>query len=486
MKSESKIAVFAILSLSCIFVTSEKRYCNDGLGECTAFDACSNLTIFNDGSDHLHVRFNIELETDACHYLEMCCDTEDVIKSYLSPYKETHAGITDVTGNNIDSAGDGEGNFRTLDDTTTHAPDTLPDTNLGESASIHAAGVPEKLPESENMKLQNQCNSGTHECIPYFYCSHDTTTDGARVLDSRTDAGSCVVSSYICCNKNYNIARFKPAICGIRNKDGIGYEVTNSIDEAQYAEFPWMAALSVIDENGHDQYLCGGSLIHPQVILTAAHCVHGKSNRALKVRLGEWDTQTTSEIFPHTDHEVTNVIIHSDFGEVNLFNDVALLILTHPVELSVHINTVCLPPPNYNFDHQSCFASGWGADKFGNKSVYRVNLKKITLPTLPLRSCQERLRNTKLGPRFKIHKSFMCAGGEHGVDTCTGDGGSPLVCPVPDKHEIYFQAGIVAWGIECGIENVPGVYVNVIKFRTWIDNHMVELGYGTQSYTLAI
>jgi secreted trypsin-like serine protease len=64
-----------------------------------------------------------------------------------------------------------------------------------------------------------------------------------------------------------------------------------------------------------------------------------------------------------------------------------------------------------------------------------------------------------------------------------GDGGGPLVCPVQGRHEIYYQAGIVAWGIECGHENVPGVYANVAKLRLWIDEKMNHLGYGIKSYT---
>lgn len=61
-----------------------QQYCNEGLGECTAFYDCSNLTVFNDGGDHINVRFNIEEETEACHYLEMCCDPEDV---FMNPYR---------------------------------------------------------------------------------------------------------------------------------------------------------------------------------------------------------------------------------------------------------------------------------------------------------------------------------------------------------------------------------------------------------------
>lgn len=46
-----------------------------------------------------------------------------------------------------------------------------------------------------------------------------------------------------------------------------------------------------------------------------------------------------------------------------------------------------------------------------------------------------------------------------------GDGGSPLVCSLGDR---WFVAGLVAWGIGCGVSNVPGVYVNVQSFVPWI------------------
>lgn len=64
-----------------------------------------------------------------------------------------------------------------------------------------------------------------------------------------------------------------------------------------------------------------------------------------------------------------------------------------------------------------------------------------------------------------------------------GDGGSPLVCPISGRHEQYFQAGIVSWGIGCSETN-PGVYVNVAKFRTWIDQQFQYKLLDTSYYSI--
>lgn len=190
-------------------------------------------------------------------------------------------------------------------------------------------------------------------------------------------------------------------ICGFRNIEGVGIKLSNSSDVAEFAEFPWMMALS---EN--DKYICGGSLIHPSVVLTASHCVHEKKASDLKARAGEWDTQTTNEPFGHVDHAVKQIVSNSAFGPVNLFNDIALLVLEQPVKLTAHINTICLPPLKTKFDFSDCIATGWGADKFEQEGVYRANLKKVELSVVTQKHCQDQLRTTILGPKFKLHPSL--------------------------------------------------------------------------------
>lgn len=90
-------------------------------------------------------------------------------------------------------------------------------------------------------------------------------------------------------------------------------------DEAGFGEFPWTTALIRIAD---DACLCGGSLIHPQVILTANHCVRLVPPTDIKIRAGEWDTQTTKERLPYQERSVTQTISHPSYNSKTLANDI--------------------------------------------------------------------------------------------------------------------------------------------------------------------
>lgn len=74
--------------------------------------------------------------------------------------------------------------------------------------------------------------------------------------------------------------------------------------------------MELVDENNLtgtklNLYVGGGSLIHPNVVLTAAHYV--ATNNSFRIRAGEWDTQTTKEIYPHQERVVDSKEIHANF-----------------------------------------------------------------------------------------------------------------------------------------------------------------------------
>jgi len=340
-----------------------------------------------------------------------------------------------------------------------------------------------------------------YECVPYYQCHNGTIiTDGAGLIDIRNGFGSlapedskCPGFLDVCCKDPDFVPPPPPKIkyapkCGRRNENGLGVRIQGFKEsESQFGEWPHMCAIlhekpleqeaasgynsEQVEEQTVNLYQCGGSLIAPGVILTAAHCVDKfrQAPVSLKIRCGEWDTQNTSEPYPHQDRYVQDINIHPEFDNRNLHNDFALLFTSEDFVLASHIDTVCLPEPDEVFDGTTCFATGWGKDKFGSAGEYQVVLKEIDLPVVGHQQCEAKLKSTRLGRRYKLHDSFLCAGGVQGKDTCKGDGGSPLVCLSKNDSTSYVQAGIVAWGIGCGENGTPGVYADVSKALCWID-----------------
>jgi len=339
-------------------------------------------------------------------------------------------------------------------------------------------------------------------CVPYHMCDPANNTirgendviDGFGLIDIRFDPDDCQEVLDVCC-KNGN-RKEEPIVpvpvankpnrasgCGIRNVGGIDFQITGAYDnEAGFGEFPWTVAIIRIDD---DACICGGSLIHPKAVLTANHCARDYLNSAkdIKIRAGEWDTQTTKERLPYQERIVSRIFSHPNYNERSLANDVAVIELEDPFQLDDHISTVCLPPSSYVSSSQNCFASGWGKDNFGKIGKYSVIMKKVPLPIVPFNQCQSALQNTRLTDKFRLDPSFICAGGVPGIDTCQGDGGAPLVCPVgfPGDNR-YAQSGIVAWGIGCK-ESHPAVYANVALARDWIDSQVRFIGLDTSYYT---
>jgi len=331
-------------------------------------------------------------------------------------------------------------------------------------------------------------------CVPYYQCNNGSIiTDGEGLIDIRNGFGTlspegskCPGLLDVCC-KDPQFVKAQPQEpeyvpkCGRHNAGGFNVKIEGFEDsESQFGEWPHMCAVmhkepaEASSNDSANLYQCGGSLIAPGVILTAGHCVDKFINipEQLVVRCGEWNTQNETEPLPHQDRVVTAVTSHPEFNPRNLHNDFALLFTREEFSLAPHIDTVCLPRPGESFDAETCSATGWGKDKFGDSGRYQVILKEVDLNMVNQTECQNRLRKTKLGRRFRLHDSFICAGGQDGKDTCKGDGGSPLVCPSKYDPDTFVQAGVVAWGIGCGEDGTPGVYAAVSQSVCWIDYAM--------------
>lgn len=255
-----------------------------------------------------------------------------------------------------------------------------------------------------------------------------------------------------------------PMLCGHRNGKPLARIMDG--DEAQPNEFPWMVGVFLRLPNDNLRYIGGGSLIHPSVILTAAHLIQRIDANRLIVRAG--DHNLLDDEPKRQERNVSNIIIHNDIYVKSLINNIAMLVIDEPFAIGDAVNTICLPPQSVEIAVPTamCTSSGWGKNSTDSHGAYQATLKKIDLPMIERKKCQHLLRRTRLGPFYDLPESLLCAGGGH-RDTCKGDGGSPLFCEIPHANGRFYQSGIVAGGIGCG-GNVPGLYVNVAHFTNWI------------------
>ena len=187
--------------------------------------------------------------------------------------------------------------------------------------------------------------------------------------------------------------------------------------EATAYSLPWQVALV---RSGGNQPFCGGILIGPKHVLTAAHCT-GAYGGNWDIIVGEHETTDTSDGTRHTKCRATN---HPDYNSpVQLNNDFAIVHLTEAVEIGVRAVPACLPPRNLggNFlDDKILTVSGWGTLAPGGSTPNVLHV--VNVPGVSNAACNQAYGNGR------ITNEMLCAGNtlSGGVDACQGDSGGIL------------------------------------------------------------
>ncbi|XP_055525725.1 CLIP domain-containing serine protease B8-like [Wyeomyia smithii] len=270
--------------------------------------------------------------------------------------------------------------------------------------------------------------------------------------------------------------------CGVEdNRERIiGGEATD-IDE-----FPWLVLLfyhsNVVDKTVP---ACGGVLISKRWVLTAAHCVTGRSYRNMGVlefvRVGENNLETEVDCNKNNDCAdrslditVEKIVPHPEYVSTswNKYNDIALLKLTEDAPYTDFVRYICLPN-YYNLTQVNTnifVAAGWGQTDF-YKTIDTIPSKvklKVSLPHMELSRCQSVYEQFSI----RVADSQICAGGRKSQDTCRGDSGSPLMYFNP-SYKRWFAYGIVSRGpAHCGTEGVPSIYTSLFEFDDWVSSTM--------------
>ncbi|XP_066953875.1 brachyurin-like isoform X2 [Macrobrachium rosenbergii] len=235
-------------------------------------------------------------------------------------------------------------------------------------------------------------------------------------------------------------------------------------------EYPWQVGL-VYNREDPTPY-CGGSIIGPYHILTAAHCLYIPKQMLESafhplVVVGMHDFRKPPATAKYL--KIAEMILHPEYVNKTFANDIAILKMEQPIPFDVKntVSPVCLPEdPNNKYDNVEVIVCGWGDTKAGNKNSHSPVLLHTVTTTMANPSC-----NKVFFPFKIVRDDQIClqnSGKGQGL-FCHGDSGGPLMY----QHGTHVdQIAIVShMNTEC-IGGYPTIFTRVTSYLDWIRSHI--------------
>ncbi|XP_017010916.2 chymotrypsin-2 [Drosophila takahashii] len=237
------------------------------------------------------------------------------------------------------------------------------------------------------------------------------------------------------------------------------WRVVNGTDSS-VLKYPFMVSLRSYDGS----HSCGGTIVSPKFVMTAAHCTNGRAAESLSIQFGVTNINANG---PNV-VGIWRIIQHEDFDPNRQnANDISLVMVKDPFVFDgISVAPVELPVHGFAVPQSDAGVEGvlvgWGLNEtYGS---VQNTLQEASLKIYSDEECTTR-HGGRTDPRYHI-----CGGvDEGGKGQCSGDSGGPLIYNGR-------QVGIVSWSVKpCTVAPYPGVYCKVSEYIDWIKCNIIIL-----------
>ncbi|KAL3892091.1 hypothetical protein ACJMK2_004328 [Sinanodonta woodiana] len=238
--------------------------------------------------------------------------------------------------------------------------------------------------------------------------------------------------------------------------------------DAVLGQLPWQIALYA---NG--QFICGGSIIHPNWVLTAAHCTKYVESYSVIVGAVEVDRYSSSSYqgqLYNSSRTYNNPLYNYYNGHVN---DNSLLYLSQPIAFNNNVRSICIASrrtveemltAGYNTE---CYVSGWGnVHDYVNRETWQDSLQMVRVYLYNQEECNQIYYNVY---QTYPQNTTVCVDNQNlGSPACFGDSGGALMCR--NKYGRFELLGTLSWGhASCFKDGYPDIYQLTYPHADWIE-----------------
>ncbi|XP_034883715.1 ovochymase-1 [Mirounga leonina] len=229
--------------------------------------------------------------------------------------------------------------------------------------------------------------------------------------------------------------------------------------------WPWQVGVRFLGS-----HQCGGAILNPTWILTAAHCVQSKNNPLFWTIVAGDHDRTLKEPTEQV-RRVKRMVVHEDFDRRSSDSDIALIQLSSPLKFNSVVRPVCLPQSTEPLlSSEICAVTGLGSISEDGGLTRRF--QQIRVSMLESEGSERTYSSHPGGLTEKMMGAGFADSG--GKDFCQGDSGGSLVC----RHETgpFVLYGIAGWGAGCAQPRKPGVFAKASVFLDWIQSKIKGAG----------